>query len=212
MQPNLLLATLVLLGLPSCGQPPGETGESEAAPAVESAPRTAETTDVSPRSSDTSTPDAAQDAGTIQGTLDGEARTWISLYRERDGDADATSTYQTRTIGRMDSRSLSLGGHVGPTMSPDGSIRISVTATTPLEDCPCTFETGTVEYVVDVPDDRWEAHQATVTVDAFSENGDGTLAAAGRFQGTLRRPDGASDDAMAVEGEFDIRQILRVGN
>jgi len=192
---SLATAIVLLLG---CAEPPAEGANTN----------TPETDAESPAAAPAGGP---VEAGTIKGTLGGEAGTWTALYRKRDSGADATSTYQTRRIGNIESYSLSVAGHVGTSMSPDGSLRISVMGTESFDACPCTVNTGTIEYVVDLPDEVWEAREATMTIDVFYQNGDGTFGAEGSFSGTLAWPEGGSEETIPVEGTFDVRRIQRVG-
>ena len=194
---TLFAGLAVLTVLLGCGDAPAPDADSEASAPTEGAAA--------------STPAGPTEVGTLTGTLNGEDRTWTALYMVRNGNPTGTSSYQTRTVAGTETHSLSLGGHVGATLSSDGSLRVSVMATEPLDDCPCTFTNETVEYVVDLPDDVWEARQATVTIDVFYQNGDGTFGAEGSFAGTLVRTDGSSDQEMPVEGTFDVRKIMRVG-
>lgn len=182
---------VICSGVIACGEPP------EAAPQTETAPAAATPTPPGPA------------AGTIVAEMGGDRRTWTSLYAERDGSPQSTSTYQTRRISSFESRSLSLAGHVGTSPSPNGSLRIEITTTEALEGCPCTFENARIEYMVDFPDDRRFTESAILAIDRFTANGDGTFAAAGSFSGTLTG--GGSGESLPITGTFQIDQILRVG-
>lgn len=194
---RLTTAFLLILALIGCGETEQvQTGDEVSAP---------------PADAPAASASALTEVGTIRGTLGDEDRTWTALYIERDGEPNATSTYQTRTIGRMEVRTLSLGGHVGPTLSPGGSLRITSSDTRSFEDCPCTLENQTIEYWINLPDDGYETNGATVTIDRFASSPDGTYEVEGSFAGTLVRPEGETGEALDVEGTFAIRRIVRVG-
>lgn len=155
------------------------------------------------------TTNAPQSVGSITALFGGEDRTWTSLYREADGRVGSTSTYQIRTIGRREVHLLSLGGNMGVTMSTNGSLRVRAMFTSPLANCPCTVTTGILEYL-DNEGAPVEASGASVTVDLFYENADGTFGVEGSFSGTLPA---AGDEAapVPIAGTFDIRRVVRVG-
>jgi hypothetical protein len=182
---------VICSSLMACGDPPEEAPRGEPEPAAAAA-----------------TPSGTA-AGTIEAELGADRRTWTSLYVERDGNPQSTSTYQTRRIGSFENRSLSLAGHVGTSLSPIGSLRIELLATEALEGCPCTFEDARIEYMVDFPDDRRTTESATLTIERFTANGDGTFAAVGSFSGTLTRE--GDGERLPVTGTFQIDRILRVG-
>lgn len=190
-----LLSMLVLVG---CGDASANADVSAATPAAALA-------DVANAEAQ---PGAPKAVGSITASFGGEDRSWTALYRVADGRTSATSTYQVRKIGGRETHMLSLGAHVGVTMSTKGSMRVRATVTTPLSDCPCEVS-GSLEYVGD-ESKLWEGAGATVKIDAFSDNGDGTYSAKGSFSGTLPRDRNAAD-LVRVEGTFNIKQIMRVG-
>lgn len=150
--------------------------------------------------------------GSIRGTLGDDDRTWSALYMERDGDAGASSIYQTRDMGRRTVHMLSLGGHTGTSLRINESLRVNINTMEPLADCPCSVRNQSIEYWVDASD-RYETGEAVVTVDRFEDTGNGEYRASGRFSGTLARlspGDGRpTGETLPVEGTFDIDRILR---
>ena len=151
------------------------------------------------------------EVGQIIATLGDEERTWTALYRERDGNAQSSSTYQARTVAMTETHSLSIGGQVGTSMSTNGSLRISFTAAEPIDACPCTFDFQEIAYVVDFPDDTYETAEAQVTLERFAQSADGTYEASGSFSGTLTRTTAGEPQSLPVEGTFDVRRIVEVG-
>lgn len=149
--------------------------------------------------------------GTIRGTLGDEDRTWIAHFRERDGERDASSIYQTRPARNRTVHMLSLGGHEGPTPTINESFRITINTMEPIADCPCTLENQIIEYWVDSRN-RYETSGAVITVDQFEATSEGEYRASGSFTGTLAGLSGAGDtptgETLSVEGTFDIERIL----
>lgn len=150
------------------------------------------------------------EVGAIRASLGGEDRVWLPLYMERPEGPEASSVYSSRTIARRTAHSLSLGGNVAASPAPDGSLRLLINAMEPFDTCPCTFENQGIEYVVDLPNDLYEANDAVITVEGFRSIGQGRYEAEGSFRGTLVRRNDPSD-RLPVDGVFDIDLILEVG-
>jgi hypothetical protein len=185
---------LVLTVLPGCGGSDGDTGVPAAA-----RDRPGETGGATP-------------VGRIDATVAGEARSWNVLHLQREDGLKSTGIYRSRSIGRNTAHSITLGGHVGTSITSPGSLHIIINTIQPLDRCPCTLDGQSIEYWAQRPVQRYEG-KSVVTLDRFEANADGTYSASGSFAGTLPLITNGSgtphpDESVSVDGTFDVARIL----
>ncbi len=90
------------------------------------------------------------------------------------------------------------------------AIILSINTTESLDECPCRFENGTVEYYV-TRSEVFQDQGALITLDRFTVRPDGEYEGSGSFSGTLSPGDGQDGEPMMVEGTFEVERIVPVG-
>ena len=156
--------------------------------------------------------------GVIEGTIDGEPRTWYALsYRDDDGTVDGTANYQIWFERMFD---LDVQAHPEPRFAVEGTLSVRGSSWDGVpSDCPCPLNDPEVSYwsgssmFADVYMIDHDAPEASLTLDLFEPIGDDAYRAEGsfravlfRYAGFLEEPD--RDDSITIEGSFTIERVL----
>ncbi len=159
-----------------------------------------------------------EEIGLIEGTIDGEPRTWYALsYRDDEGTVDGTAHYQIWFERMFD---LEIQAHPEPRFAVEGTLSVRGSSWDGVpSDCPCVLNDPEVSYwsgssmFDDVYMIDHDAPDVDVTLDLFEPVGDDAYRAEGSFRAVLFRYAGFLDeadldDSLTVEGTFTIERVL----
>lgn len=155
----------------------------------------------------------ARVTGSVSATLGGEERTWNTLALPTDEGTQGTATWSS-IMGTV--LTVSIQAHAEPRYAIEHAISIEVTTSGTMPPaCPCTFHDATLTYwsTGSMFRDVYSDDAASVVIDAFEPNGDGTYRVAGSFVGTLAyhasvqaEPD--TSRTLPIEGRFEVDALM----
>ncbi len=153
--------------------------------------------------------------GTVNGTLDGEVRTWHVLEHRSDEGVDGSATILAMPGFRGDSYILDVQAHPEERFSVEGALHLSGMFDS-LEGCPCelTLTDSMFWTTSSMFDAVYQALEATVVVDSVAQVEDGVYRVTGSFSALLGFMESAMEEGpdatrtVMIEGTFDLERVL----
>lgn len=154
--------------------------------------------------------------GTVTGTLDGAERTWYALGYEGEDGFDATAWFRSNNFGPVSMHGLDLQVHAEKRYLIEGTLSITGTTYSDLEDCPCAFEESAVTYfpTSNMFEGVYESLEAELVVASFEVVEEEVVAIRGTFSAVLgfieNAMSGADPDptkTLTIEGEFSMDRL-----
>lgn len=155
--------------------------------------------------------------GTIEGTIDGEARTWYALEYQSDEGTDGTAWLRDLGNEVFTMMLVEVQAHDEPRYKIEGTLTLGGSLSRALDTCPCTLSEVEVLYfpTSSMFTDVYHSLQAELVVERAEPAHDGTVHITGTFtaelglvedvmQGTEPDP----ERAITVEGRFDLGRVL----
>lgn len=151
--------------------------------------------------------------GTVEGLIDGEARSWYTVLFAGEETDQPTATWSADPL-----TSFSIQAHPELLFSVSGTLSIEFWSFEFPDDCPCTFPQASVMLWTgsSVLENIYQDDEATVTITSLEHLADDALAIKGSFTANLafqaslyEEPD--ADDTLPLEGTFSIEYLPRDG-
>lgn len=156
-------------------------------------------------------------SGTVEGTVDGDARTWYTLEYASDQGADGTAWLRNLGNDMFTMMMVEIQAHDEPRYKTEGTLSLGGSLTQAFGDCPCTLSEVQILYFSSSSmfTDVYQSIQAEMIVESAQPADDGTIHLTGTFsarlglvedamQGTEPDPERAID----VAGSFDLGRVL----
>lgn len=155
--------------------------------------------------------------GTLQGTLDGESRTWYSLATETGGSLSSQTRLNEMGFAGFESYLLEITWFADQNLASVGKLTILGSLSSSLDECPCDVDRLDIRYFL-TPDPLVEYYsvlEAQMIVDAFTVGDDGNLSASGSLDATLGYVEGPlvslepdPDTTVRITGAFGIDRMF----
>ena len=154
--------------------------------------------------------------GTLEGTLDGDSRTWYSLATEIGGSLRSETSLDEMGFAGFESYLLRVSWFADQSLAGEGKLTVLGSISSSLEECPCEVDQLDIRYFL-TPDPLVEYYavlEARMVVEDFTVDEDGNLRASGNLDATLGyvagpmvslEPDPAR--TVRLNGIFDIDRL-----
>lgn len=153
--------------------------------------------------------------GTVNGSLDGEQRTWHVLEHRSEEGTESSSTMGAMPGFGGESYILDVQAHSEERFSVEGALHFSGMLDS-LEGCPCelTFTDSMYWTTTSMFDEVYRALESSVVVESVAQVEDGIYRLTGRFSARLGFMESAMQEepdatrTVVVEGTFVLERVL----
>lgn len=156
-------------------------------------------------------------SGTIEGAIDGEARTWYTLSFDSDQGPDGTAWLRYFGNDYYTMVSLEIQAHDEPRYKTEGTLTLGGSLTQDLADCPCTLGEPDIMYFSSASmfSDVYQSIEAELIIESAVVLDDGAVRLSGTFTGLLglvkevmKGDDPDTERTISVEGTFTLDRAL----
>ena len=154
--------------------------------------------------------------GIIEGTVDGEARTWYTLAFDSDQGPDGTAWLRDYGNEYFTMVLLDIQAHDEPRYKTEGTLTLGGSLTQDLADCPCTLGEPDIMYFASgsMFSNVYVTIEAELVVESATAADDGTVLLTGTFTGllgfvadALQGSDPDRERAITVAGTFTLDRV-----
>lgn len=156
-------------------------------------------------------------SGTIEGAIDGEARTWYTLSFDSDQGPDGTAWLRDFGNDYYTMVSLEIQAHDEPRYKTEGTLTLGGSLTQDFADCPCTLGEPDIMYFSSASmfSDVYQSIEAELIIESAVVLDDGAVRLSGTFTGLLglvkevmKGDDPDTERTISVEGTFTLDRAL----
>lgn len=156
--------------------------------------------------------------GTIEGTIDGENRTWYTLEYASEEGLDGTAWLNNYGNDVFTMMFLEVQAHDEPRYKTQGTLTLGGSLTQDLADCPCVLGEPDIMYFTSTSmfADVFTTIDAELIIESAEAADDGTIRLVGTFtallgfvENALQGTDPDPESTILVEGSFDLERVLR---
>ena len=125
--------------------------------------------------------------GTLEGTLNGDTRTWYSLATEMGGSLSSDTSLADIGFAGFESYLLEITWFPEQSLASVGKLTIMGSLSSSLDACPCEVDQLDMKYFL-TPDplvEYFSVLEAQLVIDAFTVSGEGDVSASGSLDATL---------------------------